>query len=1094
MPSCASARPATPTRRVVAAAPLALLLAAAAARAQERPVGPTVRMVAALGARERARLLNDTAAARLLAVTRGPDGAPDAHLFVRLRTPDVTPLLRVGARLGTRAGTLVSAQVPLTSLNQLLADDAVAAVYGSSRWAPVNDVGTGLIGVADLRRLVGPDDFSGPVGRGVIIGLVDTGLDFTREDFLVDSLGRSRVLYLWDQTLNGSGPGTVGGASFSYGVECRQEDLTTAGCPSRDVDGHGTHVLGTAAGDGSGSGGAPAGQFAGVAPGADLIVVKTRGFSDLVVDGVNYIFRRAEQLGRPAVVNLSLGSQEGPHDGTMPAEEALDSLVGPGRIVVAAAGNDGDNRDAAPPASPSHWHAQVTLTAPDTASFTLSVPAYTPLAGPNNDVVFLQLWYAASDTLSVTVVRPDGSSATVGATGSPSVTDDGAQGGIHIENGPGSAVALSSDNLANIALGDLGGGTAVQGGVWTIRVSGVAAHSGRPAHLWVAGGTLGAGPQGDAFRGVTLLSRATNGYLVNSPATASRVLAVGAYVSRLAWVDVTGTPQAYPNRERLGDLYVGSSPGPRRDGVLKPDLAAPGKGVASSLSRFATVASGRTLSDGRHWINEGTSMAAPFVTGSVGLLLERRPGLTPEAVRALLVGAAQTDSFTVHAYDGGPDGTPNASWGHGKLQVPPALAALVQLAAVGPGRANDAIAGRTVPTGEFRVLHLLVIGDPDSITVLDSLAVTAAGSVNAAGVLAGLAVYRDAAMSGVVPPGAPFLTVPLPPGDPRVMLRLGPGTIPPGDTIAFVCTARLDSGVAVASGQTLRFDVASAGDVFLRTRSGRPVAVQGIPFRGPLVTLQEEGEVTIRALPLGNTGAPVSSARDSRFPVLRVELAAGPDEPIAVQQVGVTATGNDPAATLRVALDSNRNGLLDAGEPVLAESTAALRPDSGVQLVFAPPGLALAAGASVQFVMDLTASGAAPNGAEFSGAVALGRVHTLSLYSGRVDRYVAQGALTSGTVVTSLLAGGEGFNLSENPVRGSSVIINYAGAPRRVDIYSFTGLLIRGFAAPASGRVVWDLTNDEGRPVVNGVYIVVVVGPGDTVIRHRLYVARRAGP
>jgi hypothetical protein len=79
-------------------------------------------------------------------------------------------------------------------------------------------------------------------------------------------------------------------------------------------------------------------------------------------------------------------------------------------------------------------------------------------------------------------------------------------------------------------------------------------------------------------------------------------------------------------------------------------------------------------------------------------------------------------------------------------------------------------------------------------------------------------------------------------------------------------------------------------------------------------------------------------------------------------------------------------------------------------------------------------------------------------------------------------------------VRGSSVIINYAGAPRRVDIYSFTGLLIRGFAAPASGRVVWDLTNDEGRPVVNGVYIVVVVGPGDTVIRHRLYVARRAGP
>jgi len=1051
-------------------------------------VGPTVRALAALTAGERARLVNDSAAARLAAVTRGPDGVPVVHVFVRLRTPDVTPLLSAGARLGTRAGTLVSARVPLTSLNRLLADDAVAAVYGARRWAPINDIGTGLIGVAGLRRLVGPDDFSGPVGRGVILGLVDTGLDFTHEDFQVDSLGRSRVLYLWDQTLPGAGPGSVGPATFSYGVECRQEDLTTAGCPSREVVGHGTHVMGTAAGDGSASGGTSAGQFAGVAPGADLIVVKTTFLSDAVVDGVNYIFSRAQQLGRPAVVNLSLGSQWGPHDGTLPEEQALDSLVGAGRIVVAAAGNDGDNGNVTPPVSVPHLHGTAMLSPPDTARFTLSVPPYAPLVGPNNDFVVLQLWYAASDTLSVTVIRPDGTSVTSGVTGSAAVTADGTQGQIHIENGSGTTVAVSSDNLAFIVLGDLGGGTAVQGGVWTIQVRSLAAHSGRPVHLWVADGALGTG----AFAAVTLLAGATNGYLVSSPATATRVLAVGAYVSRLSWVDITGSARSYVNQERLGDLASFSSPGPRRDDVLKPDIVAPGKGVASALSRFTTVASARTMPDGRHWVNQGTSMAAPFVAGSVGLLLERSPGLTPEAARALLTGAAQTDSFTVRAYDGGPVGAPNASWGYGKLYVPTALGALVQLAAVRPGRASDAIAGRIVPVGEFRVMHLLVIGDPDSTTVLDSVAVTATGSLAVGTAVTGLKVYRDLAGSGVVPAGAPLLVVPLAAGNPRAMLRVGPDTIQRGDTISFLLTTQLAAGVVIPTGQTLRLDVASAGDIFLRTRSGRPVAVQGIPFRGPTVTLQAPGQLAIRALPLGNTGAPVPSAPNSRFPVLRVELAAGAEEPVAVRQFGVTASGNDPAALLRVILDENRNGVVDDGEPVLAEATAALRGDS-VLLAFDPSALTVPAGSSVQFVMDLRTSGVVPNGARFSGAVALSQVHTLALYSGLADRFAVAGALTSGTVTTSLLAAGEPFNLSENPVRGSSVIINFAGAPRRVGIYSFTGVRIREFAAPESGSVVWDLTADDGRPVVNGVY-VVVVDLGGSVIRHRLYVARRAGP
>ena len=663
------------------------------ARAQARPLGPTVRALAALSGADLARLGSDSVAARTVAVTRDADGVAVAHLLIRLRTSDAGPLRRDGARLGTRVGRLVSARVPVASLPGLLADGAVAAVYGAQRWAPLNDVGTVAIGAAGLRQMVAPDSFTGSVGRGVIVGLVDTGLDFAHKDFVVDASGRSRVLFLWDQTLAGPGPGLVGSTTFGYGVECAGTALSAGTCASRDSAGHGTHVLGTAAGDGSATGGGlAAGRFAGVAPGADLIVVKTTFLSDAVVDGVNYIFGRAAELGRPAVVNLSLGSQWGPHDGTLPEEEALDSLAGPGRIVVAAAGNDGDNQNTTPVAPSPRLHGTAAVPATgQTADFGVTIPAYTPQAGSNNDFVVLQLWYAASDTVNVTVLRPDATSATSGPTSTPTatVTQDGTEGQIHIENGTGQGIASTPDNLAFIVLGDFGGGTAAAAGQWTVRVTGAAAHSGRPMHLWVAENTMPS---------VGLAAGSTNGYLVLSPATATQVLAVGAYVTRLSWQDAAGQAIAYGSPERLGDLAVFSSPGPRRDGVLKPDLTAPGKGVASALSASAapSVAPQRLMADSQHFVLEGTSMATPFVTGSVALLLERMPTLTPAAVRSLLTGAAQADSFALHPYDGGAAGRPNASWGYGKLNVAAALTALQAQTAAPINLSENPVRGSSV--------------------------------------------------------------------------------------------------------------------------------------------------------------------------------------------------------------------------------------------------------------------------------------------------------------------------------------------------------------------------------------------------------------
>ena len=109
-----------------------------------------------------------------------------------------------------------------------------------------------------------------------------------------------------------------------------------------------------------------------MAPEADIISVKGGdfGFSTLdIISGIQYIFARADQLGRPAVVNLSLGTLFGPHDGTESEEQAIDSISGPGHIVVIAAGNDGSNPTATTGNTPTFLvHATRTLASSSSSS------------------------------------------------------------------------------------------------------------------------------------------------------------------------------------------------------------------------------------------------------------------------------------------------------------------------------------------------------------------------------------------------------------------------------------------------------------------------------------------------------------------------------------------------------------------------------------------------------------------------------------------------------------------------------------------------------------------------------------------------------
>ncbi|MBC7865539.1 MAG: S8 family serine peptidase, partial [Bacteroidia bacterium] len=173
-------------------------------------------------------------------------------------------------------------------------------------------------------------------GKNVIMGLIDSGIDFNAPDFL-DSLGRSRILYIWDQNYpvaaNTPQP-------FNYGQEWDSVAFNANTCPHTDMaySGHGTHTAGIAAATG-GAGG----RFRGVAPKADIIMVGLdfNSYGPTIADAANYIFRKADSLGRPCVINASVGDYYGSHDGKDLQTQIIDSmlLAKPGRLFVAAAGN-----------------------------------------------------------------------------------------------------------------------------------------------------------------------------------------------------------------------------------------------------------------------------------------------------------------------------------------------------------------------------------------------------------------------------------------------------------------------------------------------------------------------------------------------------------------------------------------------------------------------------------------------------------------------------------------------------------------------------------------------------------------------------------
>lgn len=552
-----------------------------------------------------------------------------------------------GARVRTELPGLVTAFVPADRVEAVAALAGVRRIAGT---APVElelDASVPAIGVSALRA-AGPG-FAGVNGQGVIIGDVDSGVDHDHGDFK-DPTGHTRFLRIWDQT----GSGSPAPSGYGYGAEWDSTEINAGLCTQADLVGHGTHVMGIAGGDGSQTGGTvPAYTYAGVAPKADLVMVKTNFNTTGVLDGVRYVFDLATATGKNAVVNLSLGSHYGPHDGNGDFEVGLNALTGPGRIVVKSAGNDRAlNR-----------HAEV-LAAGLGTDVTLNVSgAY------SGALIAIDGYYESSENLRLRVTTPDGTVIGPLNRGGINASYPGAStpsGTVYVENG--SVTTLGGDYEVYFEVSQGTGQTL--DGTWTFTfIPQVLGAANGEVDLWRYASSSGMTVQ-------FVQGHQPDQELISEPGNAEQVITVAAFATKTGWTDCNGNATSYLSPPAVGAIAPFSSPGPTRDNRQKPDLAAPGTPIASAISNdvYGACPGGFTtvLPDNvSHIIEQGTSMAAPHASGAVALLLQSYGAQTPAQIKSLLFATAITDAQTGAVW--------NRDWGRGKLYLDGTVETVVSL-------------------------------------------------------------------------------------------------------------------------------------------------------------------------------------------------------------------------------------------------------------------------------------------------------------------------------------------------------------------------------------------------------------------------------
>ncbi len=568
-------------------------------------------------------------------------------VFIKSSYPQQTKALiqSVGGSVSNIIQNILIADIPVDELTNVVFNENILEVETARYSESFLDESLKYINVDKIHN--GENLPRAYKGKDVVVGVLDSGVDWTHPSF--SNANGNRILYLWDMSDDTNPP-----AEFNYGTEYTKADLDQQNSNQIDDDGHGTHVASTAAGNAGGS----EYPLDGVAPEADIVFVKGYrngpGFADTdIVNGCDYIFKRAEQLGKPAVINLSLGGLIG-NTGTTLYEQALTNLVGPGKLIVAAAGNEGDN----------FYHLQYEMSG---SSIEEASETYWEVEKIENEQTFL-VGYPQSDNYTFGIKIYSADLSTVLYT-SPAVSFNQIQMNVDVVVNSNSIGTLNMSGHPNFVDPSLSGEPYLFGMQFIYEsdadfsnyVFSLYTYGSSTLNAWIVNGefTSDSDPGNKIFPGDNFMT-------VGSPSTAYNVFSIGAFTTKLSWTDINGAP--FQVDGTITDRAYFSSIGPTRDGRIKPDFSAPGHWIAAGNSKDANYDNELLLNNITVHL-QGTSMASPHFTGVVALLLEQNPNLTYEEVFTILQNSAVVDGIT--------GAVPNNEFGYGRIDAYAALQSII---------------------------------------------------------------------------------------------------------------------------------------------------------------------------------------------------------------------------------------------------------------------------------------------------------------------------------------------------------------------------------------------------------------------------------
>ncbi len=496
-------------------------------------------------------------------------------------------------------------------------------------------------------------------GSGVVIGIIDAPFDINHGDFK-DADGNTRIKYVWDQNVpdDGTSPDP-----YNYGSECDSFMIANGTCAHNDFEelnySHGSGVAGVAASSGN-----AANAYRGVAPNADLILVAINFYNNYetnLTDAIKYIYDKAAAMNKPCVINTSLGSYAGSHDGKDLLTQTIDNLISESnrRSLVAAAGNAGNFA----------LHVGYDVTA--TEQFTwFKKLSYTNL-------VYFEVYADQADLdnvfFSIGADNPAGWAHIGDSPDLNTLADFDLAGGaidsvfISIPGaGSGYVYAQLTDGVYQIVCAIT---PAVSSYYWrftthgTGRVDMYNAEATTGYSNYVSTGLPDAGtvPEIVNYKAPDFTQN-----IVSSWQCSDKVITVGSYVNRDSMTNYYGDNP--PFFDTPGTLYVASSHGPTRDNRIKPDICATGSRILSTEAQILSDwlislgAANYMSQDGMHYLYNGTSFSSPVVAGVAALYFQKYPDADYNDVKNAIIDNAKHDGFTGEAL-------PDNYWGYGKVDA-----------------------------------------------------------------------------------------------------------------------------------------------------------------------------------------------------------------------------------------------------------------------------------------------------------------------------------------------------------------------------------------------------------------------------------------